>query len=107
MIDDCSNTTRESTRCASAVCGIYGVEFEYRRYTLHSRPAKLGRVETSRFTHTTKMRHPSTYDDTRHATRDAVTNIHVYQYCVHQESRQFIIIINFYYQIAVVMYSYL
>ena len=28
------------------------------------------------------MRHPSTYDDAQCATRDAVTNIHVYQYYV-------------------------
>ena len=46
------------------------------------RPAKLGRVKTSRFTRTTKMRHPSTYDDAKCATRAAVTNIHVYQYYV-------------------------
>ena len=45
-----------------------------------NRPAKLGRVKTSRFTRTTKMRHPSTYDNAQCATRDAVTNIHVYQY---------------------------
>ena len=49
-------------------------------HCLHPRPAKLGRVKTSRFTRTTKMRHPSTYDDAKCATRDAVTNIHVYQY---------------------------
>ena len=47
---------------------------------IDSRPAKLGRVKTSRFTRTTKMRHPSTYDDAKCATRAAVTNIHVYQY---------------------------
>ena len=57
-----------------------------------SRPAKLGRVKTSRFTRTTKMRHPSTYDDARRC--DKCT-------CI---SRQFIIIITFYYQIAVVIY---
>ena len=36
-----------------------------------ARPAKLGRVKTSRFTRTTKMRHPSTYDDAKCAMRDA------------------------------------
>ena len=51
-----------------------------RNYCIATRPAKLGRVKTSRFTRTTKMRHPSTYDDAQCATRDAVTNIHVYQY---------------------------
>ena len=93
MLFSCTCQVNFKANCTSQQCENINGE------NVVARPAKLGRVKTSRFKRTTKMRHPSTYDD--------ATNIHVYQYYVHQESRQFVIIIILYYQIAVVMYSYL
>ena len=88
MLFSCTCQVNFKENCTSQQCENINDE------TVVPRPAKLGRVKTSRF----MRRHPSTYDD-------ATNIIHVYQYYVHQESRQFVIIFICYYQIAVVMYS--
>ena len=57
MLFSCTRQVNFKANCTSRQCENINGE------NVVPRPAKLGRVKTSRFKGTTKMRHPSTYDD--------------------------------------------